>query len=262
MIDQEKIIALFEKHWTKLPSDMKKTILNFFAVMPNPGISPFEAFLLYTFVLENKPTTLFEMGTREGAITMTLAFAQRELDRKTGYISTEINNYHLSKTKSRLDNAGLSDYVDIQLGDGIKIAPQGVDMCVIDANHNYEFATMYINGLYPKCSDGCLCFAHDHIPYTSTQYNNDGQINLPLDIKATPLNHEQRAVKEFLLRTGTPYSFLQAITGGVKTPLNEELLSIIDKITGQNIFGHPNHKMGNRLNIPQSILYRLTGEIK
>ena len=226
-MNKQEILQLFQKHWKDIPSDVKRVILNYGKDIGinNPGIGAFEAFLLHFQVLENNPSFVFEMGTREGSTTYAVASAMKVMNRKSSFVTTEIG----SLPSQRFFKIGLSDYVEFVHGDGIKVGQKyDIDFCVIDADHTYQFAKRYIKDLFPKLFSNCFIFIHDHLLYVPG--------NLNKDMHKTPPGHEQRAVKEYLLESGAEYCLLHGVVGGRHLPFNTNFAAELKSITEIEFF--------------------------
>lgn len=120
------------------------------------NISVDEGKALYDLILENKYTSTLEIGTSTGHSGIWIAWALS----KTGgeLVTIEISQHRCDQARENFEEAGLSEYIDIRLGDAHAIVHQlkgPFDFIFCDADKvwykNYLIATL------PKLAvNGCF----------------------------------------------------------------------------------------------------------
>ena len=91
-MNSETILKLFEKYWSSLDPNTIKRVMSLGKDLQfhKPGIGPFEWFLVHFYTLEENPNFAFEMGTRGGFSTYSIAAAMQMLGKKNSFVSTEV----------------------------------------------------------------------------------------------------------------------------------------------------------------------------
>ncbi|MFC2164118.1 O-methyltransferase [Acidobacteriota bacterium] len=120
------------------------------------NISGDEGRALYDLILKNKCTRALEIGTSTGHSGIWIAWALS----KTGgeLITIELSEHRYNQAMKNFEEAGLSEYIDVMLGDAHKIVPQlegPFDLIFCDADKvwykNYLIASL------PKLNaNGCF----------------------------------------------------------------------------------------------------------
>jgi len=122
------------------------------------SVGPEVGHLLHALIVARKATRIIELGTSYGYSTLFLADAAR---RTGGRVTTfELADYKQASAQESLRKAGLSEYVDWQLGDAVsllELIPGPIDFVLVDL-----WKDLYIPCLerfYPKLSDQALIAA-------------------------------------------------------------------------------------------------------
>jgi predicted O-methyltransferase YrrM len=154
------------------------------------AVAPEVGRLLYLLVRSRRPDRVVEFGTSFGLSAIHLAAALR--DNGGGYlITTEQSAGKASRAAQHLTQAGLSDLVEIRLGDAFQtlFGIEGIDLLLLDG-----WKPLYLpllRQLEPALSPGCLVIADDVValaeplaPYLA--YVRDGangylSCEIPLD---------------------------------------------------------------------------------
>ncbi|MBN1482352.1 methyltransferase [candidate division KSB1 bacterium] len=119
-----------------------------------------EGLVLYNIIIQNGYTKALEIGTSTGHSSIWIAWALS----KTGgqLITLEIDPARREKALKNFAQAGLSDYIDAQLGDAhqlVKQLPGPFDFVFSDADKVWY--KQYFIDLYPKLEVGGCFTAHN-----------------------------------------------------------------------------------------------------
>src|SRR5262245_35912757 len=119
-------------------------------------VSPEAGRFLYTLVRGSAHGDVIEFGTSFGISTIYMAAAMR--DRGTGaVITTELNTAKAGKAREYIREAGLSDLVDVRLGDALetlKGTKEGISLVFLDGWKNLYLPVLHL--LEPALSNGAL----------------------------------------------------------------------------------------------------------
>ena len=116
--------------------------------------------ILYDLIIKNGYTKALEIGTSTGHSSIWIAWALSKTDGRL--ITLEINADRRAKALKYFEQAGLSDYIDAQLGDAHQIVKrlQGpFDFIFSDADKAWY--KQYFVDLYPKLLPGGCFTAHN-----------------------------------------------------------------------------------------------------
>ena len=122
------------------------------------SVGPATGQLINLLAKEMKAKTLLEVGSSYGYSTVWLAEAARHTGGKV--ISLEIHPEKQKHTRSSIDKAGLSGFVDFRLGDArdsLSKLEQSVDFVLLDLWKNFYIECFDL--FYPKLRDGALIVA-------------------------------------------------------------------------------------------------------
>ena len=124
-------------------------------------VSPDAGRLLYTLVRSAAPGTTIEFGTSFGISTIYMAAAVR--DRGTGtVITTEINTGKARRASEYIREAGLSDLVDLRVGDALQtLKDLKRDTSVVFLDGWKELYLPVLRLLEPALQPGALVIADD-----------------------------------------------------------------------------------------------------
>lgn len=124
-------------------------------------VSPEAGRLLYTLVRGASAGTTVEFGTSYGISTIYLAAAVR--DRGEGrVITTELNTAKAERARQYIDDAGLSDLVDLRVGDALETLEgleRDVSFVFLDGWKNVYLPVLHL--LEPALRPGALVAADD-----------------------------------------------------------------------------------------------------
>ncbi|MGA3087394.1 MAG: class I SAM-dependent methyltransferase [Terriglobales bacterium] len=156
----------------------------FMAVAPEVGR------LIYLLVRSRRPALVVEFGTSFGLSALHIASAVR--DNSIGrLITTEQSATKASRAATHIEQAGLSDLVEIRQGDAFKTltSVMGIDLLLLDG-----WKPLYLpllKQLEPALSPGCLIIADDvislseklapYLAYVRDATNGYVSCQLPLD---------------------------------------------------------------------------------
>lgn len=116
--------------------------------------------ILHDLIVERGYTSAVEIGTSTGHSTIWIAWALS----KTGgdLVTLEIDERRYEQARANIAEAGLSDYVDLVLGDAHEIVPDlegPFDFVFSDADKDWY--VNYFDALYPKLTPDACVTAHN-----------------------------------------------------------------------------------------------------
>jgi predicted O-methyltransferase YrrM len=115
---------------------------------------------LYNLIIENGYTKALEIGTSTGHSSIWIAWALSKTGGKL--VTLEIDPTRRAKALKNFETAGLSEYIDAQLGDAHQIVKQiegPFDFIFSDADKTWY--KQYFIDLYPKLEPGGCFTAHN-----------------------------------------------------------------------------------------------------
>lgn len=116
--------------------------------------------ILHDIVVEHGFTRAVEIGTSTGHSTIWIAWA---LSKTGGQLTTiEIDERRYEEARANVAEAGLSDHVELVLGDAHEIVPRlsgPYDFVFSDADKDWY--VNYFDALYPKLTDDACFTAHN-----------------------------------------------------------------------------------------------------
>jgi predicted O-methyltransferase YrrM len=154
------------------------------------AITPEVGDLLYVLALARRPRTTVEFGASLGFSTIHLAAAARDIGAGARVISTEIEPDKATAAVENLAEAGLSDVVDLRVGDALETLRdvETVDLLFLDGWNNLYLSVLDL--LEPKLSAGALVIADlseddpELIPYGERMHDPASgyfSVDVPLD---------------------------------------------------------------------------------
>jgi predicted O-methyltransferase YrrM len=154
------------------------------------AITPEVGELLYVLALARRPRTTVEFGASLGFSTIHLAAAARDIGAGARVISTEIEPDKATAAVENLAEAGLSDVVDLRVGDALETLRdvETVDLLFLDGWNNLYLSVLDL--LEPKLSAGALVIADlseddpELIPYGERMHDPASgyfSVDVPLD---------------------------------------------------------------------------------
>jgi predicted O-methyltransferase YrrM len=154
------------------------------------AITPEVGELLYVLALARRPRTTVEFGASLGFSTIHLAAAARDIGAGARVISTEIEPDKATAAVENLAEAGLSDVVDLRVGDALETLRdvEAVDLLFLDGWNNLYLSVLDL--LEPKLSAGALVIADlseddpELIPYGERMHDPASgyfSVDVPLD---------------------------------------------------------------------------------
>lgn len=153
-------------------------------------VSPEVGRLLFTLVRAQRARCVVEFGTSFGISTLYLAAALRDLGGGR-VITTELNAAKAQQAQCHIDEAGLSDWVEIRVGDALQTLRQidsPIDFVLLDGWKDLYLPVFQL--LEPRLSVGALVVADDlhlfpdamrpYLDYVRTPGNFFLSLELPL----------------------------------------------------------------------------------
>ena len=125
------------------------------------SVGPEAAAFLHALILGRRPARILELGTSYGYSTLVMADAARKVGARL--ISMDVADYKQAYAREQLTRAGLSDVVDLRLGDAVALieADEGpFDLVLLDI-----WKDLYLpcfEAFYPKLSEEAV-FAADNM---------------------------------------------------------------------------------------------------
>lgn len=120
-------------------------------------------YLAMTSVMPNSNGYIVETGTNFGLTTIVLAQVLKDINSSGKVISIDIDETNLSTAEKNINNAGLSNYVELILGDSFgrlstyHWANKNIEFAFLDACHEFDFvAREYLWTIENIKSDGLI----------------------------------------------------------------------------------------------------------
>ncbi len=180
-VSQEQVLAdLIEKEKRDYPGTYREMANNFLAVSAEYGR------FLYMIARARRATRIVEFGTSMGVSTIYLAAALR--DNGGGHvIGTEIEPTKAARARKNLEAAGVSDLVDIRLGDAqetLKDVGADIDMLLVDGAFSLYLPILKL--IEPRLTAGAVVLAEnafdkDYLAYVRDPANGYLSQALPIN---------------------------------------------------------------------------------
>jgi len=184
VVEQIQNESTSQEEW---PSDWAKRMSSFY--LP---VSREQGRFLYQTVRATKAQNVVEFGTSFGISAIYIAAALH--DNQSGkLVSAELIESKAAKAKKHIHHAGLSDYVDIRIGDALvtlRDPEKPIDILFLDGGPSLYLSILRL--LQPHLSEGALVIA-DNVPTTDNEKNAyaeyirnpaNGYISTSMDSKA------------------------------------------------------------------------------
>jgi len=184
VVEQIQNESTSQEEW---PSDWAKRMSSFY--LP---VSREQGRFLYQTVRATKAQNVVEFGTSFGISAIYIAAALH--DNQSGkLVSAELIESKAAKAKKHIHHAGLSDYVDIRIGDALvtlRDPEKPIDILFLDGGPSLYLSILRL--LQPHLSKGALVIA-DNVPTTDNEKNAyaeyirnpaNGYISTSMDSKA------------------------------------------------------------------------------
>jgi predicted O-methyltransferase YrrM len=154
------------------------------------AVTPDVGELLYVLALARRARTIVEFGASLGFSTIHLAAGARDIGGGARVISTEMEPDKANAARENLAEAGLSDVVDLRVGDALETLRDvdEVDVLFLDGWNNLYLAVLDL--LEPRLSQGALVVADlseddpEQIPYCERMHDPASgyvSVDIPLD---------------------------------------------------------------------------------
>lgn len=110
----------------------------------------------------SKEEVILETGSNHGCTTIILAQALLDSGCKGRVVSIELEEDNYDVAKDNIEKAGLSDLVDLRLGDSAAVLPELGDQltnmrfALLDASHLYDDVMFEFEAIYPHLSDDAI----------------------------------------------------------------------------------------------------------
>lgn len=130
------------------------------------ALTPEQGKLVYQLARSNNAKNLIEFGSSFGISTIYLGAAAKDNGGKV--ISTEILPSKHTIAMKNVHSAGLSNYVEIRLGDAMETliqVPDQIDFLLLDGWNNLYLPLLKM--LEPKLKSGCIIYS-DNINFSSS----------------------------------------------------------------------------------------------
>ena len=184
VVEQIQNESTSQEEW---PSDWAKRMSSFY--LP---VSREQGRFLYQTVRATKAQNVVEFGTSFGISAIYIAAALH--DNQSGkLVSAELIESKAAKAKKHIHHAGLSDYVDIRIGDALvtlRDPEKPIDILFLDGGPSLYLSILRL--LQPHLSEGALVIA-DNVPTTDNEKNayaeyirnpTNGYVSTSMDSKA------------------------------------------------------------------------------
>lgn len=184
VVEQIQNESTSQEEW---PSDWAERMSSFY--LP---VSREQGRFLYQTVRATKAQYVVEFGTSFGISAIYIAAALN--DNQGGkLVSAELIESKAVRARSHIHNLGLSDYVDIRIGDALvtlRDPEKPIDILFLDGGPSLYLSILKL--LQPHLSEGALVIA-DNVPTTDNEKNSyaeyirnpaNGYISTSMDLKA------------------------------------------------------------------------------
>lgn len=138
-------------------------------------------YLAMTSIRPNSSGYILETGTNYGLTTIVLAQVLRDINSSGKVISFEIDETNLNIAEKNIKNAGLSNYVELILGDSFEgmstfdWTDKNIEFAFLDACHEFDFvAREYLWTIDNIKSDGLIVLDNT---YQIAEENEDPRVN-------------------------------------------------------------------------------------
>lgn len=128
-------------------------------------------------VMGNAINRIAQLGHFYGYSTLLIGFMLRAMDARPGLVSIDISEDATDFTQRWVDRAGLSDYVNLVLGDSASEASleaatrflgEMPDLVLLDSSHQYDHTLRELDLWVPRMRPDTVMLMHDTSTYATT----------------------------------------------------------------------------------------------
>jgi predicted O-methyltransferase YrrM len=122
--------------------------------------------ILYSFIRDWKPSKVLEIGTWRGGVTSLIMQALIKNNKQFRFIASELLDNMRNETRENVFKRNHKK--PTMIGDitkNLDKVPSGLDLLVIDTNHDLETTKWIVENIFPRCKKGALVAIHDWATY-------------------------------------------------------------------------------------------------
>jgi predicted O-methyltransferase YrrM len=125
-------------------------------------VDPQSEALIYSFVRDFKPKSVFELGTSHGGSTCAILSALLKNDKPFKYVASELlDDLRAECALHCKENCGVEPIMIGDIMQNLDKVPKKIDFLMHDTDHDEKTTQWVFDNIFPRLVDGALVIFHD-----------------------------------------------------------------------------------------------------